>query len=151
MLDQIATNFLNMALQAGLSAGNLKISVFNNFDLDLLGSMFIPWGPKVKVIEIADGTKISDHEWEQKQNKFNFFKDHILKCEFFDTIIFIIRKAENSPFLIIDGVHRAIGLQKALLEFPKLKDRINLRILLIESINMDQLEDYKKVLWTTGC
>lgn len=141
MLDQIATNFLIMAL----SVGDISISVHNNFNLNLLGSMFIPWG-KVTVDEIASGKRISEHEWEQKQKKFNFFRDKILGCEFFDTTIFIIRKEENLPSLIIDGVHRSIGIQKALLERPAVKSKINLRILLIESSNMDSLEDYRKVL-----
>lgn len=141
MLDQIATNFLIMAL----SVGDMKVSVHNNFDLSLLDKMFIPWG-KVTVDEIASGKQISKHEWDQKQKKFNFFKNRILKCEFFDTTIFIVRKNENFPLFIIDGVHRAIGIQKAILEQPTVKDKINLRILLVESPNMDQLEDYKKIL-----
>lgn len=141
MLDTIATNFLKMAL----SVEDVKLSVHNNFGLNILGDMFIPWG-KVKVSEIASGEKISEHEWDRKQAKFNFFKEVILKCERFDTTLFVIRKDENSPFLIIDGVHRAIGIQKALGEKPQIKDKINLRVLLIESVNMDKLSDYKKIL-----
>jgi len=141
MLDTIATNFLTMAL----SVGDVKPSVHNNFDLGKLGEMFIPWG-KTKVFEIASGKKISEHEWDRKQAKFNFFKDRILKCEFFDTTIFIVTKGENFPLLIIDGVHRAIGIQKALTENPDLKDKINLRVLLIESPNMNRLHDYQVVL-----
>lgn len=141
MLDTIATRFLMMAL----SVGNIKLSVHNNFDLNQLGDMFIPWG-KVKVSEIATGEKISEHEWDRKQAKFNSFKDQILKCEFFDTTVFVVTKGEGFPFLIIDGVHRCIGIQKALIEKVQLKGNINLRILFIESQDMDKLQDYKNVL-----
>lgn len=141
MLDQIATNFLVMAL----SVGDVNVSIHNNFDLNLLGGMFIPWG-RVTVNEIASGKKTSDHEWEQKQKKFNFFKDQILKCNFFDTTLFVVRKDNKSPSLLIDGVHRALGVQKAVFENPNIKAKINLRILLIESPNMNKLEDYKEIL-----
>ncbi|OIP25328.1 hypothetical protein AUK11_00785 [bacterium CG2_30_37_16] len=141
MLDTITTNFLIMAI----SVGEVKLSVHNNFDLDQLGNMFIPWG-KVTVSEIASGKKISEHEWDRKQAKFNFFKDRILKCKFFDTTIFVVTKGENFQLLIIDGVHRAIGIQKALIENSDLKDTINLRVLLIESSNMSRLPDYQVIL-----
>lgn len=141
MLDEIATKFLIMSL----SVGDVMFSVHNNFGLDRLSSMFIPWG-KVKVFEIASGEKISEHEWDRKQGKFNFFRDQILKSGFFDTTIFVVTKGENFPLLIIDGVHRAIGIQKALIENPGLKDKINLRVLLIESSNMDRLSDYQVIL-----
>lgn len=141
MLDAIATNFLMMAL----SVGDVKLSVHNNFDLDKLGDMFIPWG-KVTVSEIASGKKTSEHEWDRKQAKFNSFRDQILKYDFFDTTVFVVTKGENFPLLIIDGVHRAIGIQKALTENPGLKDKINLRVLLIESPNMDKLSDYQIIL-----
>ena len=141
MLDAITTNFLMMAL----SVGDVKLSVHNNFDLDKLGDSFIPWG-KVTVSEIASSKRISEHEWGRKQTKFNFFRDRILKCEFFDTTIFVVTKGENFPLLIIDGVHRAIGIQKALIENPGLKDKINLRVLQIESPNMIKLHDYHVIL-----
>lgn len=141
MLDQIATNFLVTAL----SVGEVNVSIHNNFDLKLLDGMFIPWG-KVTVDEIASGKRTSEHEWVQKQKKFNFFKDQILKCNFFDTMLFIVGKDDKSPLLIIDGVHRALGIQKAVIERSNVKDKINLRILLIESPNMNKLEDYKKIL-----
>lgn len=141
MLDAIATNFLMTAL----SVGDIKLSVHNNFDLDKLGDIFIPWG-KVTVSEISSGKKISEHEWDRKQAKFNFFKDRILKCEFFDTTIFVVTKGESFPLLIVDGVHRAIGIQKALIENPNLEDKINLRALLIESPNIDRLPDYQVIL-----
>lgn len=141
MLDSNATNFLT----AALTVDNIQFSVHNGFDSSLLGEMFIPWG-RVKVSEIASGEKTSEHEWDRKQEKFNFFRDVILRCEHFDTTLFVVRNSEKSPYLIIDGVHRAIGIQKALAGKPELATKINLRILLIESPNMSRLSDYQKVL-----
>lgn len=141
MIDPIATNFLIMAI----SVENVKLSVHHNFNLDNLGNMFIPWG-KVQILEIASGERTSEHKWDQKQRKFNFFKDKILACKFFDTTIFVVSKGRESPMLIIDGVHRAIGIQKALIEKPQIKSKVNLRVLLIESQNMFKLKDYRAIL-----
>lgn len=141
MIDQIATNFMMIAL----SIGDVAISVHNNFNLDNLSGMFIPWG-KVTVSKIASGEKVSEHEWDKKQRKFNFFKDKILAGKLFDTTIFVVSKGQGFPILIIDGVHRAIGIQKALIEKPQIKDDINLRVLFIESQNMSKLQDYQAIL-----
>jgi hypothetical protein len=79
---------------------------------------------------------------KKKLRKINQSKQAVLENTFTDTTIFGMRKDETSPIVITDGIHRAIGIQKALNEDTSIKSKIYLRLLLFEGNRISELADY---------
>lgn len=140
-IDKNATSFLNQAITV---AGKTPVIHFQ-YNLDDLGDMYVPWDGE-KVEELARGKRISTHEWENKVKKFSFFKKAASREGYYEATIIAIRSGKDSPTLIIDGVGRAVGIRKVILENPARKNGINLIVFLIESQEVVNLPDYKRLL-----
>jgi hypothetical protein len=137
-IDQTATNVLHRTMS---SVNNFYYLA--RFNVDYLKNMYVMWQNKKSVLDLADDNQLPDHNKAQKLKMINYFKNAVLKNIYTDTTIFGMRKDENSPIVITDGIHRAIGIQKALLEDPSVRDKINLRILLFEGKDIASIPDYR--------
>ena len=138
MLDQNATGALHMMLNSMCSS----ITYLEKFDLEHLGKLYVIWRNRKTVNVLSNDENIPDYNKQEKLIKINFFKDATLNNIHTDTTIFAMRKDENSPIVITDGIHRAIGINKAIRESPKIIQKINLRILLFEGNGIQNLDDY---------
>lgn len=145
-IDENATGLLIGALAVG---GIKNVVYIQKFDLDELPNLYSPWDGET-VGELASCEKISENEREKKLERFNFFKECVLENKYTDTTIFAVRRNARYPIQIIDGIHRAVGIQKALIDQnvdkEVLKNKINLRILLVDSEDMIKYPDYIKLL-----
>jgi hypothetical protein len=123
-----------------------KAKNFHYFILDLsqLGDMCVIWRDRKKITDYLKDENIPDHQKVEKLKKINQSKNMVLKNIFTDTTIFGMRKDTNSPIVISDGIHRAIGIQRAIVEQPSVKEKICLRLLLFEGPDVAELEDYKQ-------
>jgi len=141
IIDKNATSFLNQAIAV---TGKTPV-IHSQYNLDDLGDMYVPWDGE-KVEELARGERISTHKWENKVKKFSFFKKSASREGHYEATIVAVRKDKNSPTLIIDGVGRAVGIKKAIIENPKRRKEINLIVFLIESEEIVKMLDYKRLL-----
>jgi len=141
IIDKNATSFLNQAI----TVSGTTPTIYSRYDLDELGNMYVPWNGE-RVEELAMGERVSTHEWGDKIKKFNFFKKAASRDGYYEATIIAVRKNKNSPTLIIDGVGRAVGIKKAIIENPGRIKEINLIVFLIESEGIVKMLDYKKLL-----
>lgn len=140
-IDQTATNFIRLAIKY-----NPFPFLYPSYPIEKLKDFYVPWDGET-VGELADGTKISEHNKEVKIKKFNEFKDLFLNNKHKELTIFAVTKEEENPILIIDGVHRAVGLQKSINKSKRLpKENINLILVLFKSRHIQCMPDYKKLL-----
>ncbi|QQG40519.1 MAG: hypothetical protein HYV37_03040 [Candidatus Levyibacteriota bacterium] len=137
-LDQNATRAFSMML-----SNSDQVSYFI-IDLDILGAMYVMWQNRKTLTELSQDKNIPNYEKEDKLRKINHFKKVVLGNLYTDTTIFGMRKDDNSPIVISDGIHRAIGIQRAFMENPTIKEKMTLKILLFEGNGLGKLEDYYK-------
>ena len=138
ILDNNGTGALNMALFARPSLGYFVI------DPTELKDCFVIWRNKKTIHEMATNDEnIPKHNQEEKIDKIKLVEKSVRKNEFTDTTLFGMRKDRNSPLVITDGIHRAIGIYKVLLKNPKLKEKMMIRLLLVEGDHIENIDDYR--------
>lgn len=137
-LDQNGTGAFFMMISQLIGVSYLVV------DLNTLGNMHVVWQNKKTLSELSKDENIPNYEKVDKLRKINHFKKAVLENFYTDTTIFGMRKDDNSPVVISDGIHRAIGIQRAFMENPTIKEKITLRILLFEGNGIGKLEDYYK-------
>ncbi len=104
-----------------------------------LGELYVMWRNGKKIKELANDDKfLGEH-----LDKVNLVYEAVKNNQFTDTTLFGMRSSENSPIVITDGIHRAIGIYKALEENAKLRDLIWLRLLLFTDKKISLSDDYK--------
>lgn len=139
--DEIATNFIRQAIEY-----NSNPRLFSHYSLEVIKDFYVPWDGE-KVGELADGTKISLDKKEEKEKGFNYFKNLFLEDKQKELTIFAITKGDDDPVLIIDGVHRAVGLQRAINKSKGLlNNKINLILVLFKSLNFHKMPEYIRLL-----
>ena len=136
-LDENATGALLMMIDA---ASNFTYTIV---DLNNLGSMRVIWRDRKTLTDYLKDENIPNHNKEEKLKKINQSKKVALMNLFTDTTIFGMRKDINSPIVISDGIHRGIGILRAFVEKPSIKEKIYLRLLLFEGEGISKLDDYK--------
>ena len=136
--DVNATRALEMALSKSTTIQYLK-----SVGIKHLGEMFVMWRNKKSIHELSEDKNIPNHNKKAKLEKIEFFKRKILENSFTDTTLFGMRKNKDSPIVIIDGIHRAIGIYKAYLNDKQIEKKVCLRILLCDGENIAELDDYK--------
>lgn len=139
MLDTNATGALHMMLSSNTLS---KISCYEKFDLEKLGELYVMWRNRKNVNELSVDENIPDHNKKEKLDKISFFKNAVLNNFYTDTTLLAMRKDSNSPIVITDGIHRALGINRAIIEKPDLIKKINLRLILFEGEGIQNLEDY---------
>lgn len=137
ILDKNATGALIMMIQ---KCTNFEYLIVN---LSLLGDMYVMWRNKKTVLELVNDENIPKDKMGKKIHRIEFFKNVVLKNTHTDTTIFGMRKDQFSPIVIADGIHRSIGIQRALQVDPNIKEKITLRILLFEGVSIYSLDDYR--------
>lgn len=116
---------------------------YNTIAPEDLGDFYPVWQERHSIATmVADENFIPSHEKEKKLEKINYFYNAVLANKHTDTTLFGMRKDSNSPIVIIDGNHRAIGIYKAWQK--KTNIPITLRLFLIEGSQISELEDYNK-------
>jgi hypothetical protein len=137
-MDNNATGAFYMMINA------CKMCQYIVVDLDELQHMYIMWRQGKTVLEYTTEQNIpEDDSKPEKIRKINQSKKAALENLFTDTTIFGMRKDENSPIVITDGIHRAIGIQKAINEDSTVKRKICLRLLLCDGEKIAELDDYR--------
>jgi len=136
-LDNNATGALLMMIS---TASNF---IYTIIDLNNLGSMRVMWRDRKTLTDYLKDENIPNHNKEEKLKRINQSKKIALMNLFTDTTIFGMRKDINSPIVISDGIHRAIGILRAFVEKPSIKEKICLRLLLFEGEGISKLDDYK--------
>ncbi len=138
-IDEIATR----AFQAALCF-NPQITLLEKITPEELDNFFVMWregNTYYQVKDYAIAQKTSGDKWSDKKVKILFTKSAVLKSTYFDTTIILIQGLAKEPILIIDGIHRAIGIRMASLENKNVS--VNLRGILITSPNMSNcIADY---------
>jgi hypothetical protein len=140
MIDTNATNFIKIFLQYA----GVNFVYHSKYDLNALGTMYAPWQNQESVNDLATRQKTSAHNQKSKETQFEKVKNDVLNNQYTDTTIFAARPNDQAPILIIDGIHRAVGIQRAILQDPNIKSKINLRVFLIVGDPIKCLEDYQK-------
>lgn len=138
VLDENATGALRM-----IASNATKASYFSNVNLERLKEMYVIWRNRKSVLELSSDENIPEDNKEDKLKKINFFKHAVTNNSYTDTTLLTMRKDETSPIVITDGIHRSIGIIKALIKNPNIKKKVNLRIVLFEGGKIAELEDYK--------
>ncbi|MCL4365701.1 hypothetical protein M1437_00560 [Patescibacteria group bacterium] len=137
-LDDNGTGAFLMLLRA---ATTCKYIIMN---LDELSNMCVMWRDKKLLKEYLLDENIPNHQKDEKLRKINQSRKAVLENIYTDTTIFGMRKNANSPIVITDGIHRAIGVQRAVTEQPAVKEKICLRLLLFEGEGIASLDDYNQ-------
>ncbi len=137
-IENIATNVLIRSI-----AYHTNLYYLVNFDLDNLQYMFVMWQNRKSIMDLTNNSNIPNHNKEDKIRKIEYFKNAVLQNRYTDTTLFAMRIDKDSPIVITDGIHRAISIQRALVEDPSIKEKINLRILLFEGKRFEELDDYR--------
>lgn len=138
-LDPNATGALNNLMFKKTNS----CSYFIFEDIDEIKKLNVMWRNGQTVEELSDNeTLLKQHEGTEKLMKVEMVATSVKKNIYTDTTVFGIRKNNTSPIVITDGIHRVIGIFKAISKDPSIKNKICLRILLCESPNFNQLEDY---------
>src|SRR3989344_7710752 len=101
--DANATGLLGNAFSKHTTCGYYTV------ELELIKDMFVNWRNKKTLNEMLEDGNIPDHEKTEKLRKINLVKKAVLENIYTDTTIFGMRKDTNTPIVIIDGIHRAIG------------------------------------------
>lgn len=127
-----------------MTLGKANITYHEVNDIVNLGKYYVMWRNRKNIEEMAsDDSNIPKHELKKKIGKINFFMETVLENIYTDTTIIGMRPDQNSPIVVGDGIHRAIGIFKAYLKENSIKNRVTLRLLLIEGQHIAYLEDYK--------
>lgn len=138
MIDQNASSLL--AKFYGLADNVIYLS---HFDMDNLKDLFVCWRGKQTVLDYAHKDLLPEHEGEKKEKYVQFSKEMLLANKHTDTTIFVATPAINAQWMIFDGIHRAIGIQRAMDSNPEVRDKTNLRILLLVGQSISTDEDYR--------
>lgn len=136
-IDKNASAFIRQAIKNGG-----VVTVYANSNINELKNFYVPWDCD-KVNDLAHDKRNSEHEWTTKSSKFEYFRDRYINNPHQDVTIFAERLV-GGPILIIDGVHRAVGLQKALNLQKSIEQHINLIVVLFELQTPDN--DYLKII-----
>ena len=127
-----------------MTLGEANITYHEVKDITNLGKYYVMWRSRKNIEEMAsDDSNIPENEPKKKLRKINFFMEAVLENTHTDTTIIGMRPNQNSPIVVGDGIHRAIGIFKAYLKENSIKKRVTLRLLLIEGQHITYLEDYK--------
>jgi len=135
-LDVNATAFIIRAINKSSTCLYIDLS------LDKLGEMFVQWRNKKTVSEMALDVNIPDHQKVDKLEKINRVKESISGSIFTNTTIIGMRKDQDSPIVIFDGIHRSIGIYRAVSNDQELNDKICLKLLLFEGEKIGTIPDY---------
>lgn len=127
-----------------MMASTGAMATYNDINLNDLDKMFVMWQTGGSLATFLNDKNIPDHGKEEKLKKIDFCKKMILKNYFTVTTIFGMRKNETSPIVITDGIHRAIGIYRAIMEDPLVIEKITLKILLFTGEKIAELPDYIK-------
>ncbi len=127
-----------------LMAGAGAMPVYGIVNLDNLGAIYVMWQTGKNIKDFLKDENIPDHHKDEKIKKINLCKKTILENYYTDTTVFGMRKNDASPIVITDGIHRAIGIYRAMVESPLVKSKVMLRMLLFTGEEVGGLEDYKK-------
>lgn len=136
-IDQNATGALVQMISA---AQNFVYLILTPNEL---GNMYVIWRDKKKIAEYLKDKNIPSHNKLEKIRKINQSKTAVLKNLFTDTTLFGMRPDDNRPIVISDGIHRAIGVYRALKIDPSIERKLCIRLLLFEGSEIANLEDYR--------
>ncbi len=120
-----------------------SITYLKKFDLDRIKDFFVCWRGGLTVSEYAAKNLLQEHEGDKKEKYIEFAKDFALKNEHTDTTIFVVASSPTAQWMVFDGIHRAIGIQRAITADPSIKEKINLRILLLVGEKVSEDDNYK--------
>lgn len=112
-------------------------------DLEDLGTHYVIWRNRKSIKDLAiNDNNIPKDKRKEKLEKIYHFKEAVQGNKYTDTTLFGMRPSLESPIVIGDGVHRAIGIYKAYLQDDSLKTKVNLRLLLCEGKFISSIPDY---------
>lgn len=138
-LDTNANGALNNLMFK--NANSCSYFIFEN--VNEIKELNVMWRNGQTVEELSNNeTLLKQYKGKEKLTKIEMVAKAIEKNIYTDTTVFGIRKDNTSPIVITDGIHRVIGIFKAISKDPSIKNKICLRVLLCESPDFEQLEDY---------
>lgn len=135
---RIAQNFHNIALSLAPHPTIKKVVP------DELKNYHVVWDGET-VEELATGTKISEHNWNQKLAKINDFYKDFLAGNIKPTQILVAKDTDYSESLIIDGIYRAVGFYKAYLEDHSIISKTDFTYKFFESDKIRLMDDYGRI------
>ena len=138
--ELIASN-ASGALTMALSVSN-QCRCLHHICLEDLKKFYVMWRNKLTVLELSNEESLPEHERGIKLQKIKYFEKVALSNTYTDTTIFAMRPRENTPVVIIDGIHRSIGIVSALKKNTNIQKKINLRMILFEGKDIEFLQDY---------
>ncbi len=137
--EQIANNFYRWAIS--LAPNPVEKDIIP----EVLKDLYVVWDGET-VGELATGTRVSEHNKDEKLEKFDHFKNEFLNGQVLNKPILVVKDSNHDALLIIDGIHRSVGYYKAYLQDESILSKIKFRYLLFESDRIHEMDDYGRLL-----
>ena len=138
-----ATGLLHQMLQAIGTSINSEL-IYAELEFSELAEMYVVWHNKKTIKEMIHDKNIPEHNKSDKLKKIEYSKIAATENVYTNTSLFAMAPTKESPLVIIDGIHRAIGLYRAFNENPKIQNKTSIMCLLGYGSVISNIDDYIK-------